>query len=360
MTCAGTGRGVYPRYDRFPMGTRAAAYIREFSPGRDDAVPAPAELSAAEQRERLEQYIADQGWDRAHVYEEGAPNPVPRWPALQSALNDLADFDKLVVTSFDRLPHSARRMANILRRLERNNVELVSVEEQFDTADDRGDAVRKVLDTIARWDPVDARAGNGWSPGNLRKPGLRPSTLIDVGVAAGTFGLHEAFRDAHHVFIEPLVDFRDELTQLAKTYGGEYVATAVGAEEGTTTLRVHHSLGMSSILTSLQAEEDVDVREVPITTLDKLVARHGWTPPFGLKLDVEGYEPFVVKGASQMLKDTQFVIAELGVRKRFEGDLACWEFIELMRTHGFEVADVIDSTRVYVDVRFQRSAELKP
>src|SRR6188508_276861 len=116
MTCAGTGAGVYPRYDRFPMGTRAAAYIREFSPGRDDAVPVPAELNAAEQRKRLEEYIAGQSWELAHVYEEGAPDPVPRWPALQSALNDLENFDKLVVTSFDRLPHSARRMANILRR----------------------------------------------------------------------------------------------------------------------------------------------------------------------------------------------------------------------------------------------------
>lgn len=342
------------------MGTRAAAYIREFSPGRDDAVPAPVELSASEQRHRLEQYIADQRWELAHVYEEGAPNPVPRWPALQSALNDLEEFDKLVVTRFDRLPHSARRMANILRRLQRHNVDLVSVEEQFDTADDKGDAVRKVLSTVARWDPVDASAGNGWSPENLRRPGLRPSTLIDVGVAAGTSGLHEAFRDAHHVFIEPLLDFRDELNQLAETYGGEYLPTAVGAEDGTATIRLHGSLGMSSILTSLQAEEDVELREVPITTLDKLVEQHGWKPPFGLKLDVEGYEPFVIEGASQMLKDTQFVIAELGVRKRFDGDLMCWEFIDLMRSHGFEVADVIDSTRVYIDVRFQRSAELKP
>jgi FkbM family methyltransferase len=340
------------------MGTRAAAYIREFSPGRDDAVPAPVELSASEQRHRLEQYIADQRWELAQVYEEGAPNPVPRWPALQSALNDLEKFDKLVVTRFDRLPHSARRMANILRRLQRHNVDLVSVEEQFDTADDKGDAARKVLSTIARWDPVDASAGNGWSPENLRKPGLSPSTLIDVGVAAGTFGLHEAFRDAHHVFIEPLVDFRNELNQLAETYGGEYLPTAVGAKEGTATIRLHHSLGMSSILTSLQAEEDVELREVPVTTLDKLVESHGWKPPFGLKLDVEGYEPFVIEGASEMLKNTQFVIAELGVRKRFDGDLACWEFIELMRSHGFEVADVIDSTRVYVDVRFQRSAGL--
>ena len=142
---------------------------------------------------------------------------------LQSALDDLGDFDKLVVTRFDRLPHSARRMANILRRLERHNVHLVSLEEQFDTEAEKGDAVRKVLDTIARWDPVDARAGNGWSPENLRKPGLSPATLIDVGVAAGTAGLHEAFHDSHHVFIEPLEEFREELSELASRYGGDYL-----------------------------------------------------------------------------------------------------------------------------------------
>ena len=112
---------------------------------------------------------------------------------------------------------------------------------------------------------------------------------------------------------------------------------------------------MSSVLTSLQAEEDIELREVPITTLDRLVEKHGWQPPFGLKLDVEGYEPFVIEGATRTLEETQFVIAELAVRKRFDRDLTCGPFIELMRSHGFEVADIIDSTRVYVDVRFQRA-----
>jgi FkbM family methyltransferase len=337
------------------MGTRAAAYIREFSPERADASSDVGALSAPGQRERLEAYVEEQGWELTGVYEEAGVTGVPRWPALQSALNDLDRFDKLVVIRFDRLPHSARRMANILRRLERHDVELVSVEEQFDTGADRNGAVRKVLEVIARWDPVDPQAGRGWSAENLRRPGFSPATLIDVGVAAGTSGLHEAFRDSHHVFIEPLEEYRDELSALAQRYGGDYLATAVGAEEGTTAIHLHSSLAMSSVLTSLDAEEQVAQRDVPITTLDRLVERHRWKAPFGLKLDVEGYEPFVIQGATKMLRETQFVIAELTVRERFAGDWSCGRFIDLMRSHGFEVTDIIDSTRVFVDVYFSRS-----
>jgi FkbM family methyltransferase len=247
-------------------------------------------------------------------------------------------------------------MANILAKLRRAGVELVALDEQFDTADGRGEAIGKVLDLLSRWNPVDAQPGNGWTPANLRLPGLHPATVIDVGVGSGTGGLYTAFPDAHLVLIEPLEEFEQALKTLTRTYGGEYVLTALGATEGTSTIHIHRSRMLSSIMTGIKGEQDAERREIPITTLDSLVSDRGWKAPFGLKLDVEGYERHVIEGATETLRETQFVIAELSISPRFEQDWTTGQFIELMRSHGFAVQDILDATRAYADVRFCRAS----
>jgi hypothetical protein len=63
---------------------------------------------------------------------------------------------------------------------------------------------------------------DGWRPENLRKPGLSPATLIDVGVAMGTPALYRAFPDAHLVLIEPLAEYEQDLARLVRETGGEY------------------------------------------------------------------------------------------------------------------------------------------
>ena len=76
-----------------------------------------------------------------------------------------------------------------------------------------------------------------------------------------------------------------------------------------------------------------------------------------MKLDVEGYEHRAIEGATETLRETQFVIAELSLCPRFDEDWTTGQFIELMRSHGFEVADILDAARVYADVRFVRSSQ---
>jgi FkbM family methyltransferase len=334
------------------MGIRAAGYVRKFALEQADGVP-----SAEEQRRKIATYISEQGWEDCGVYEEAGPTELDPWFALQDMLEDLPNLDKIVVVAFDRLPHSARRMANILHRMRREGVDLVAVKERFDTGDGRAHALIQVLELVARWSAVDAQPGNGWSPENLRREGLTPATVIDVGVADGTVTLYEAFPDAHHVLIEPLEEYRDEIGKLVETYRAEHVETAVGSQEGTAAIHIHRERGQSSLMTKIQAEADLDLREVPITTLDKLVQERGWTAPFGLKLDVEGYERFVIQGATSVLAETQFVIAELPISPRFEDDWTTGQFIDLMRSHGFEVADILDATRAYADVRFVRASQ---
>jgi FkbM family methyltransferase len=217
----------------------------------------------------------------------------------------------------------------------------------------------------------DARgSGSGWRPENMRKRGFAPATVIDVGAAYGTPALYAAFPEAYHVMIEPLVDYEPSLRKRLGDVRGEYLIAAAGDSQGTQTMRVDPSAPWTSSFMRSRAPAGVvpadaapntEERRIEVTTLDRLAAERGWTAPFGLKVDTEGYEDRVILGASRVLERTQFVIAEVSVAPRYEGGYSFADFVALMQSRGFALCDLIDASKPdpagcisYVDACFRR------
>jgi FkbM family methyltransferase len=211
------------------------------------------------------------------------------------------------------------------------------------------------------------RQESGWVPGCLRKEGFSPATVIDVGAGMGTAPLFDAFPDAYHVLIEPLEECQSRLSEYLTTYRGEQLAVAVGDRETTAEIHVDTDTYWNTSMlerTWLQPEEKakLDTRQVPVKTLDGLLEERNWTPPFGLKLDTEGYEAHVIAGAGSLLGMTQFVIAEVYVSKAFRGSYTFAEFISQMDSHGFPLIDILDGFKpamnqgmVFLDALFARA-----
>lgn len=187
---------------------------------------------------------------------------------------------------------------------------------------------------------------------------LDVGTVFDVGVADGTPQLYRAFPRAYYVLVEPLKEHIPDLNAILEHHAGDYVLAAAGAEEGVATINVEpNRRAKSSLLprTDMTATGDeLEHRDVPVTTLDEIAATRDLAKPYGVKIDTEGFELEVLRGAEQVLKDTVFVIAEVSTTRRFEGGYRSVDLLDELRKHSFVPFDFISSTRRFVDVLFMR------
>jgi len=210
------------------------------------------------------------------------------------------------------------------------------------------------------WRPAQAY----WNPAYLRRLGFRPGTLVDAGVATGTNELYEAFPDAHLVLVEPVAEFAESIGKILRSRKGVYFPVALGSEPGERTLRIEP---YQPLLTSFYERHALEqtgskpvMRTVKVETLDRLVASTRCPRPFGLKIDVEGAELEVIRGAAQTLRETEFVISEVSVLPRFEGSYRMLDFVSELDVRGFEVCDILDIGRTatshvaYFDLVFKR------
>lgn len=202
--------------------------------------------------------------------------------------------------------------------------------------------------------------GGGWTRGNLRRPGLAPRTIVDAGAHKGTLPLYQAFPECFFALVEPLAECSADLQSVLSWVDGIHLPVALGSQVGSVQLHVEPVLPpKSSILTRtpLTATGDRLIRrEVPVTTLDGLLGEPWLNPPFGLKLDTEGYELEVVRGGAEFLRSTHFVIAEVSVADRFIDGYGFAEFIAEMDRLGFRAVDVLASRGRHADFLFVRTA----
>src|SRR5205085_1347525 len=134
---------------------------------------------------------------------------------------------------------------------------------------------------------------------HYRRLGVAPATLIDVGVAAGTPELYDAFAGARRLLVEPLREWEPGLRAIvaAAPAGSAYELCAAGPQNGELEIGVHRVLACSSIVGDRRGDGvDVERRVVPVRRLDDIVAEHGLKGPFVVKVDTEGAELQVLSG----------------------------------------------------------------
>src|ERR1700687_4549123 len=79
--------------------------------------------------------------------------------------------------------------------------------------------------------------------------------------------------------------------------------------------------------------------QLPMDTLDNLIseASHG---PYMLKLDVQGFELEVLRGADRVLKNTEVCLLEVALMEYNHGAPLLAEVVAFMASRGFVVYDI--------------------
>ncbi|MGK9339356.1 FkbM family methyltransferase [Sinorhizobium meliloti] len=178
----------------------------------------------------------------------------------------------------------------------------------------------------------------------LARFNFSPDVVVDVGVSRGSDFLYELFPRTKTLLIDPYPGFEDICR---KRYGDEYnfdyFECAVGAEAGKSTLKIQSDdIGKSTlgVPTTMQGQNTVKEVEVDVKTLDSVC--RPYSGKIGLKIDTEGHEYEVLKGASETLRRAEFVIAEVSIKKRYWGGYRFSDVIALMREHDFEMLDLLN------------------
>jgi len=83
--------------------------------------------------------------------------------------------------------------------------------------------------------------------------------------------------------------------------------------------------------------------KVPIARLDDFIGRIQFDPPVLLKIDVQGYEDQVIRGADKVLKKVDCIISEVSFQPLYEGQALFGEIYQLMDDLGFNFAGFMDS-----------------
>ncbi len=197
--------------------------------------------------------------------------------------------------------------------------------------------------------------------------GFIPGTVVDVGAAYGSFtrACCAAFPTCSVVMVEPIAEYRPHLEPLVRSIpGARLVEAAAAATSGSVTIHVHTDLVGSSLFLE---DEETDVnglpREVATTTLDALDRAAAFTPPVLVKLDVQGAELDVLRGAERVLGATELIILETSLFRVFRGGPLLHEVVEYLARKGFVAYDVaglqyrpLDGALIQVDLAFVRDA----
>jgi len=155
-----------------------------------------------------------------------------------------------------------------------------------------------------------------WNPDEYRafREAVRPGmTALDIGANVGAYSLliGQWVGSSGAVFaFEPAPDAHDGLQRHIHLNALDAIVTpvraAAGAASSTSRFVVGTTAGESRLATTatLATDDEATTVDVPVTTIDDFCAREHLTPDF-IKIDVEGAELDVLRGARETIRRTR-------------------------------------------------------
>jgi FkbM family methyltransferase len=184
----------------------------------------------------------------------------------------------------------------------------------------------------------------------LQHHGFTPNTVIDIGAAEGRFFLDRQrmnlYAQAWHFFVDAMHENEEGYRKLAAKFPASYEITALSCLEGEVVLRVDPDFYNTHVDHLQVATTYENSRRVPVATLDAVVQRRALKPPFVIKLDVQGGELDVLRGALRTLDDAIVVTSEIQI---FAERDTLADLLAFMQGNGWVLYDITDLAYYHTD-----------
>lgn len=184
-----------------------------------------------------------------------------------------------------------------------------------------------------------------------------PRIVIDVGANTGQFAswVRSSGYTGQLVSFEPQPKEHAVLVEAAESDPAWIIAPrcALGAAEGNAQLNIAGNSYSSSLLEMLDRHSDnapasvyVDTVETPVRRLDDVLAELGIDPAGALlKIDTQGFEAEVLRGATKTLPVVSAVHLEISFDLLYAGQSVTSDVVALLAAAGLELTNVNDGFR---------------
>jgi FkbM family methyltransferase len=213
------------------------------------------------------------------------------------------------------------------------------------------------------------------------EPALKPyrfKTILDVGANRGQFTLLAAglFPEGAIIAFEPLIGPYEKLIAVTASLPKvSAINAAIGASRASRSMNVSKRPDSSSLLPIGAEQERVfpstgfhHHEDVQVAPLSDFVRPSDIERPSLLKIDVQGYELEVLKGALDCLEQIDVIYVEASFIELYAGQALASDIIDELSKHGFRLTSVnnlsvdAEGRAVQADFLFERrpSRETRP
>ncbi len=181
--------------------------------------------------------------------------------------------------------------------------------------------------------------------------------VLDVGANIGQYA-RNLFRSGYKgrlVSFEPIPYAYQKLKEAAKDNPLWKVAEncAIGEKDGETTINISKNSVSSSLLPQTGVQEKVEPgaaytrdMKVKMHKLDTVAAKYIRNDDrIFLKLDVQGYEDYVLKGANETLPKAAGIQLETSLVPLYRGEVVFEEMLKKIESKGFKLYDLVPGFR---------------
>ena len=173
-----------------------------------------------------------------------------------------------------------------------------------------------------------------------------PKTILDLGAYEGEWAkmAKEVFPDSSLIMIEANVD----KTDILKKTNIPFKISLLGHKDGLNVdyykTNYVHNTGNSIFKenTVYFNDENCKTVNIPMKTLDTLVYENGLRDIDFIKMDVQGSELNILKGASNLLKTIDYILIEMQIDEYNQNSPKFTEVFKFLNKNGYYICDLFE------------------